>query len=496
MYSETRHKQATAAKEAWKKVDLAGQLTAARQDEAALLAEQLRTEEALKRASRDSIALAMLLGGPIEKTLFKGIQEDLHSLIGIDWEKAKDAGKAVTLLAALDEQVLEESDLKMVENEFTRFGLEMPACASLLDGTADQSLNAWIQAHPGGEGEFIEAAWINAEMSCKFLAEATADVAKALDGSLKGTMLKIDAASKSLENIQKAGVDQRNRYRTAAKELDTALQQLEENPSGARDKVDAALGRMKTVINGFDRLPDAFSSKFISEARIKSLNDLVATVEKSRETGKVPDDATIAAKVLTQFPDLLGRAKVALADAQKPRLAPLVLMKNLEMVKADVAARDVESQLAKERLLREKFRWELERLRAVRDAYGFLKKNCDDCLSWNLSEALQPVDDRQLAGKDGKRLVEAKANALKAASLYLDSKGRLAASASKIQYQINALEYERALAHAEGNIAQWNTLISSVIDQMSDFGDTGIKKEDVAAFVTGAAMLWIGKGVN
>ncbi|WLI91001.1 hypothetical protein Q4S45_07750 [Massilia sp. R2A-15] len=496
MYSETRHKQAISAKEAWKKVDLAGQLTVARKDEAALLAEQLRTEDALKRAARDRTALTMVLGGPIENTLLKPIRHDLHLLIGSEGSDAADASKADTLLAALADQVEQQSFLKIVEGEFTRFGLEMPSCASIIDGTADQSLTEWIKAHPRAEGEFIDAAWMRADTTCRFLVDATADVKAALDGSLKAKMAAINEASTSLEASQKAGANQRNRYRAAAKELDTAMKALQENPTGARDKVDAALERMKSLAGAIDKLPDAFSSKFISDARVKSLNDLVATVEKSRETGKAPDDATTAAKILTQFPDLIDRANVALADAQKPRLAPLVLMKNLENVRADAAARDVASQLTKASLLREQFRWELERLRAIRDAYDFLTNHCDPCLAWSLSEALQPVDDRQASGKDGMKLVEAKANVLKAASLYLDSKGRLEASVSKIQYQLNALEYERALAHAEGNIAQWNTLVTSVVDQMSDFGEMGIKKEDVAAFVTAAAMLWIGKGVN
>jgi hypothetical protein len=52
VYSETRHKQGEAAREAWKSVDIAGQLGAARKGEAALLAEQLKTEEALQKARR------------------------------------------------------------------------------------------------------------------------------------------------------------------------------------------------------------------------------------------------------------------------------------------------------------------------------------------------------------------------------------------------------------------------------------------------------------
>ena len=94
------------------------------------------------------------------------------------------------------------------------------------------------------------------------------------------------------------------------------------------------------------------------------------------------------------------------------------------------------------------------------------------------------------------KLAEGKSRVLKAASLYLDSRGRLVAAANRTEYQIIALENEQSLAYAEGNIAQWNTLISSVVGQMNDFGDSGIKTENVAALINSLALLWIGKGVN
>ena len=75
MYSETRHKQGEAAKEAWKSVDIAGQLSVARKDEAALLAEQLKTEEALQKAKRDALIRSMVFEGTVASQLKDPIEK-------------------------------------------------------------------------------------------------------------------------------------------------------------------------------------------------------------------------------------------------------------------------------------------------------------------------------------------------------------------------------------------------------------------------------------
>ena len=52
------------------------------------------------------------------------------------------------------------------------------------------------------------------------------------------------------------------------------------------------------------------------------------------------------------------------------------------------------------------------------------------------------------------------------------------------------------MVYAEANVAQWNTLITSSIDEMAEFGAAGIKKEDVLALLNSLTLLWIGLGVN
>ena len=391
MYSETRHKQAVAAKEAWEKVDLDGQLAAARRNEAALLAEQLQTEDELQRAGRDALALNMVLEGSVNDVLMNKIKGDLGGLLEGVGKTATDAKLADNTLTALRRRFDLERRLKEIENEFARFGVEMPACSHIIDGSAAQALTEWIQVHQDIGGKAVNTGWTKAKSYCPNLAKENEALASSMDGSLKTSLANIDKASTALEASRQKSLALRNRYRAASAAYDAALKELEVNPTGGRDKVDRALADMQSIAKGLTGLQDAFSTKLIADARVDALNELVAAVKKTRETGQTPENANTTARILSQFPELYDEAQTALADAQKPRLAHLVLMKNLEKVRAEAAARDVESQLLKERLLREKFSWEVERLRALRDGYKYLALKCDGCLGWSFADALRPV---------------------------------------------------------------------------------------------------------
>jgi hypothetical protein len=80
--------------------------------------------------------------------------------------------------------------------------------------------------------------------------------------------------------------------------------------------------------------------------------------------------------------------------------------------------------------------------------------------------------------------------------MYLDTEGRMTAEINKIDYQLRALEHEKALSYAESSISQWNSLIYSVIEQQVEYGAAGIRQADITALINSLALLWIGVGVN
>ena len=59
-----------------------------------------------------------------------------------------------------------------------------------------------------------------------------------------------------------------------------------------------------------------------------------------------------------------------------------------------------------------------------------------------------------------------------------------------------AAKYETALGYAEANAAQWNALISGGVDQLADYGASGVRAEQITALLNSLTLLWIGVGVN
>lgn len=470
LHSETREKQSVAARDAWKKVDLAGQLSAARKAEAQVLIDQLRTEEEIQRARRDALARAMSYGGTVKDKLLTPIEAELKKAI------APHGGRQPVDIAAewLEKQDVQAKAIKGLEKyalEFRRAGLEMPACASVNDGSAAASVEAWIKAHPL-YAEAIGATWLALGSECANPDLSVADKAELPPGALKTQLERMQAASRTLAAVRTASLNQRNAFRAAAKVHADELANIEKNPHAGAERLEKAKEKLEQAISAISKLDkvgaDAFADKLLATARVESLNKLLSSPH------------------LGNFVTLADDVKAAQANGDKARLAPLVVAKNLEGVKAAAAERDVALHLRREQLLQEQWKWQAAQLDALVKAHQFASKGAP---GRDLAQLLRP---QQMEGKEA----QTKADAWKAASLYLDAEGRLKAEIRKIDYQLLALEHERALSYAESNIGQWNALISSVIDQQVEYGAAGVRPSDLAALANALALLWIGAGVN
>lgn len=161
--------------------------------------------------------------------------------------------------------------------------------------------------------------------------------------------------------------------------------------------------------------------------------------------------------------------------------------------KADAAAKDAQLQAMELQLLETKMTWQLEQLRSLSYGHQALQAVSADMAAMQLRAALAPVETAKATS--GKAFDD-KTKVWKSAASYLDANGRLAAEVNKTDIQRNALDHERAIAYAEGNIAQWNVLISSTINQLAEYGDAGVRKEDITGLVNSIALLFIAKGVQ
>lgn len=489
-YSETRDKQGQAAKAAWQKVDLASQIAVPRKNHAALLDKQLQVEESLVLARREQLARGMATGGTVEATLASPVRADLQRLAG-----GRD--QARQWLDALDDEAFARKALLKFDTEFQRFGLEMPPCDQFSKAETRAALDAWVAQQPAAKAQAVKVAIQGAGAACndKRL-RATGSLALG-NSELQQTRDATKQATEALAAKRAASLDQRNLFRAAKAEYDAAAAALAADPTASRDRVQAAARKLQELAARLSGLQDAFSVRFISQEQQKSLDELLSTILDTPAGTTPAADSSRAAMALVLLPDLVDSARTSLADARKPHLVPFVLAKELARIRADAAARDVSAQETAVGLQQQKLARQTERVRTLRDADINLGLVDAALLNGSAAHALSPV--RQMPDtrdKAASKALDDKIRLWKAAAFYLHARGQLEADVGKLDYQVNALEYGRALAYAESNIAQWNTLISTSVDQMAAFGAAGIKSEDVVALLNSLTLLWIGKGVN
>lgn len=478
VYSETRHKQGEAAKEAWKSVDIAGQLGAARKGETALLAEQLKTEEALQKAKRDALIRSMVFEGTVASQLKEPIEKQLMALAG-------SPQVAVAWASALKKEARAKSNLHDAEIEFTRAGVEMPACSAL----SQQSFDDWVQSHAGAPG-YLRAAWMSAFEECSGTGLTAGANFEFKAGALAITQKAVADAWAAIAGAKAASAAARSQVSKLSKEYSGELDKLSADPSRARDKLQSIAKELGDALAKIEKLPDPVSRQFVSEQRVKALDATLASLAGDVDSNGESSTTSVA---LASIAEWFDQSRVSLADAKKPRLAAALLLRNLEQAKADAAAKDAQLQAMELQLLESKMNWQLEQLRSLGYGHQALQSVSPDMAAMQARAALAPVESAKAAS--GKAF-EDKTKVWKSAASYLDANGRLAAEVNKADIQRNALDHERAIAYAEGNIAQWNVLISSTINQLAEYGDAGVRKEDITSLVNAIALLFIAKGVQ
>jgi len=478
VYSETRHKQGEAAKEAWKSVDIPGQLAVARKGEAALLVEQLKTEEALQKARRDALIRSMVFEGTVASQLKDPVEKQLLALAG-------SPQVAIAWSSALKKEERAKSNLHDAEIEFTRAGFEMPACSVL----AQQSFDNWAQAHAGAP-PYLRAAWMSAMDECSGSALTAGSSFEFKGGALAITQKALADARAAIGGAKAASLAARTEVSRLSKEYSGELEKLSADRSRAQDKLKSIARELGEALAKIEKLPDPVSRQFVSAQRVKALDATLASLAGNVDSS---GESSATSAALASLAEWFDQSRVALADAKKPRLAAALLLRNLEQAKADAAAKDAQLQAMELQLLESKMNWQLEQLRSLGYSHQALQAVSADMAAMQVRAALAPADTpKATSGK----AFEDKTKVWKSAASYLDANGRLAAEVNKTDIQRNALDHERAIAYAEGNIAQWNVLISSTINQLAEYGDAGVRKEDITGLVNSIALLFIAKGVQ
>jgi hypothetical protein len=313
---------------------------------------------------------------------------------------------------------------------------------------------------------------------------ATARVEFGAGSRLATQRAELAAAREKLQQVRNESLNARNAYRAALAEHARAAAALDTDPK-AREQIRAAAAKLQKAAAALAKLDDVFSARFLSEARRDSLAEFLSAVAETPPGQAPPQTASKAAAALVLLPEAFDETRGSLAEARRPSLVPLLLRKNHEQLNLEAATRRIASQemrvdLHEARLA--KLTEQAAQLKGARDAMS------------RILPRLQPTTIIDVAGGSGSR--EDKRSLFEALALYLDAGGRLTAEERKLEYRQFALAHEEALALAEVNVLQWDSLIDTTVGQVAAFGKSGIRAEHILALINSLTLLWIGIGVN
>lgn len=486
MYSETRDKQGATVKKTWGETKVEAVIAVQRENTAALLQEQLKAQEQVSKASRDQKIRSMLTAsdGNVESLLVKPVASGVKTLAG-----SSEALEQWLINRRYDNDYA--NSRKDEAREFERFGFELPSCDDLKNGKANDTFAEWIASHKVTSGGFISGTLKHAKATCEDYKKGEAPlpipnaVRVAVGGRLATAAASVASDEQALEDSRIKSLSARNAYRATLGEYDAAIAKTgNQDDPNARKKVQELAAKLKKNLKVVIDSGDQFGVKFLAQERRDSLNAFLAAVADTKSEEAPPAGSSRAAMALILVPDAFDNARQSLADANKPLLVPLVMRKNYEQLNLEAANREIAAQETLVALSRARLSAMTEQAIALQSALDTLKPISSDARNVKVAHVgtLKEVEDRR-------RIFQALA-------LYFDAEGRLTAEVKKFDYKRSAVLQERQLSLAEVNVMQWNSLIGTSVDQLADYGTTGIKAEQVLALINSLTLLWIGSGVN
>lgn len=489
LYSEVRDKQGIAAKEAWKAVDINDQITTERSNLNKLLAAQLEAQDRLTKLERDGAVRALVSGSSVDSALGEPVRKRLGDLAG-----TPDAFKPVTQ-ATLQLKAFEATGTLFIAPAFSAAQLPVPDCASLKkrpvpDGVAKLVELAGPEPAPTAMASpewvkigSVKAALVQLKADCDALPDVGATVAALPAESPVRLAWKQYSDDKEALATATDGSSAKQLEYKAAKDAYQKAVGDEKAGKTAASQVATAKKRLQDAIKALDSAPESISTAFISKERLAELNSLLSALDAYSPDKPVTAGAGQVAALLVLVPNLVDSQRAAELEARKPVALPLLIARDNLELQLEAAQRNVKAHQEMVRLSKQMFDTSVEEAEAVISADAALKQ-APELLKMRPTEAMT-------TGDANKRVF-----VYRAATRYIDSIYRLQGRRLKLQYTRLAVIDERALAYAEVNAKQWQSLIGTTVDQNAAYHAGGIKPESIMGLVNSLGIIWIGVGVN
>lgn len=499
LYSEARDKQGQALKEAYSKVDLAGQFTVIRKNRADIITEQSAAIDTLAQVQKKALIQELANSNGPTYTVAERLQRiqqalDVKKLTLSSSEAA--GNKLRTEYRDTATVITDETKLIILISQvpYAHAGLVAPSCTEFSDDTgAVKRANAWITNNPSDTmGMPLTAALMSGKSHCAKLTEANkklAELSTALPPLISSVTIKIIEEKKRITELQAVTKHEREEL---SKIIDSTTEDKDEKT--AAQKVKEKTDKLKNTLEKLQSAQDAYSIQFLAQLKLSSLSDFLSVVSGTKDATTLSETSQRAALVAQLFPSLWDTAKVQFKQASTMDLAPFVLQKKLAQISLDSATREIETRNLKIALLTSQQAL-LTRLAITYDELGekveILSKSIGNK---ELIDILSAPTEKKAKGVDAE--LRYKYDTWDTISRYLDAGFRIAPQYEKSQLQLNALEGEIILGYSEANVTQWATLINSEVDQLALYSSLGVKDKQISDFIQNIMLLGIAVGVN
>lgn len=540
LHSPTRDKQGDVAKDAWSKVDVKGQLSAARELQANVLAREKKALETTATNYRGALITQMAHGGSLDSSAVSALKGAMQRLAGTSDYCASTAGQPHCQIAVIKdwleglkrEKAWTEGYAQLKFN-LSRVGLELPSCASWVKdrAVARAPFDKWLQSRPAGDESILLVSSLlsDAEFRCSSSdRNASARSRATLGGQLKKLADAADKAITALAAMEEAGKSTRNAYVAAKSTYETAEAKLKLDKAAAAS-AEAAAASAKTAAEDLEKAAKAvlgldglFNERFLSDTRRDSLDRYLAGLTAIGEDKEIPADSGRFLVALGVLPKLVDTTRLSLLETQKPLLVPSVMRRDQERLKVEALDRDIAALKLHEQLLRQQLAVAAKRVALLLPGLEYFDTKVTPAQrSMGLDRALSDMEAATKASVDRKvetlqkekkpgmeaAIEEARADGKAKAALdrlimyrilgaLLYAEGSLEGQQRQLQFQDEAIEYERSVNYAEAAVLQWQALIDASVAQLDAYAKSGVKTESMTALLNALGVLWIGHGVN
>jgi hypothetical protein len=262
IYSETRDKQGHAAQDSWAKAKeaLNAPIATARKNVQGLLDEQLATEDSIWKFRRSQLAQALAFQSTLGD--FKTLVSNAQGRVG--------RGANEALKKSLRDIKQAHQSISSAQASLAVFGLTVPECDKLTDDTKKKAFDQdEVQAITDGNAKqammSVEPSLVTA---CTTLKDDPGKLVA--DGELRAAQAALDNEQAELASDKKASEKAQSSYKAALAQYNAAADALLQDPTGSRDNVTQALDKLAKLEGDLTKFQEAFSAKFVAQARLDS----------------------------------------------------------------------------------------------------------------------------------------------------------------------------------------------------------------------------------